>query len=131
MKRSRTNGFTFVELLVVISIIGIIFAAGVASFTSLTVRSRDTRRKADLEVIRQALEMCRSLTGIYPTDIVDDVTCSAGGAVLLARTPTDPKPCGTPAVSTYTYSRSTSTVYTLSAPCMELPENEDYLVTNP
>jgi prepilin-type N-terminal cleavage/methylation domain-containing protein len=129
MKRSRTNGFTFVELLVVVSIIGIIFAAGVVSFTSLTVRSRDTRRKADLEVIRQALEMCRSLTAKYPDDIIGDVTCGVGGTVLLTKTPEDPKPCGTPAVSTYTYSRSSDTVYTLSAPCMEI--DTTYQVTNP
>lgn len=126
----KKNGFTFVELLVVISIIGIIFAAGVVSFTSITTRSRDTRRKADLEAIRQALEMCRSLTGSYPATgtIGSNITC--GDNVLLAKTPTDPKPCGVPPpVSAYTYSSLTTTTYTLSAPCMEI--DTTYQVTNP
>ncbi|HBC45066.1 MAG: fimbrial protein pilin [Candidatus Collierbacteria bacterium GW2011_GWB1_45_35] len=125
--RNDEYGFTFVELLVVITIIGVIFAAGIVSFSTITSRSRDARRKADLEAIRQSLEICRSLTGSYPADISSNVTCSAG-VVLLSVTPTDPKPCGTPAVASYTYSRPTTTTYTLSAPCME---NESYQVTNP
>ena len=128
MKQLRTNGFTFVELLVVISIIGIIFAAGVVSFTSLTVRSRDTRRKADLEVIRQALEMCRSLTGSYPGSIYSDVSCSLTGPVLLTSSPHDPKPC-TDQIGEYTFIPVGATTYTLSAPCMEI--DTTYQVTNP
>src|SRR3989344_2206691 len=113
------KGFTFVELLVVITIIGVIFAAGIVSYSTITTRSRDARRKADLEAIRQSLEMCRSLTGAYPADISSNVTCSVG-VVLLAKTPTDPKPCGgPPVVSAYTYSRPTTMTYTLSAPCFE------------
>jgi len=121
----KKNGFTFVELLVVITIVGVIFAAGVVSFTTITSRSRDARRKADLESIRQALEMCRSLTGSYPADITSNVTCSAG-VVLLAQTPTDPKGC--PAGSDYTYSWTSATAYTLLAPCFE---DGSYQVTNP
>ncbi|KKT30371.1 MAG: Type II secretion system protein G [Microgenomates group bacterium GW2011_GWC1_44_10] len=121
----KKNGFTFVELLVVITIVGVIFAVGVVSFTTITSRSRDARRKADLESIRQALEMCRSLTGSYPANITSNVTCSVGGVVLLAKTPTDPKGC--PAVN-YTYSWLSTTTYTLSAPCFE---DGSYQVTNP
>ena len=122
------KGFTFVELLVVITIIGVIFAAGIVSFTTITTRSRDARRKADLEAIRQSLEICRSLTGSYPVNISSNVTCSVG-VVLLAVTPIDPKPCGgPPVVSAYTYSRPTTITYTLSAPCFE---NGSYQVTNP
>ena len=125
--RLRDKGFTFVELLVVITIIGIIFASGIVSYSSITQRSRDSRRKADIEAVRQSLEMCRSLTGVYPASIANTVTCS-NGAVLMTKTPEDPKPCGAPAVSTYTYSRVTNTTYTLKAPCME---GGAYLVTQP
>ncbi|HCQ31160.1 TPA: hypothetical protein DIU27_02100 [Candidatus Collierbacteria bacterium] len=124
----KRNGYTFVELLVVISIIGIIFAVGVVSFTAITTRSRDTRRKSDMEAIRQALEMCRSLTGTYPSSIYDDVSCSLVGPVLLKSTPKDPKPC-TDQIGAYTYNPLSATTYTLSASCMEI--DTGYEVTNP
>ena len=109
------KGFTFVELLVVITIIGIIFASGIVSYTSISQRSRDTRRKSDIEAIRQSLEMCRSLSGVYPANITNSVTCTTG-EVLMTTVPNDPKPC--PGV-TYTYVRPTTVSYTLTAPCME------------
>ncbi len=130
------SGFTFIELLVVITIIGIIFSSGVVAYSAITVRSRNTRRISDVESIRQSLEMCRSLTGKYPdsssvyqSDVSNSVlTCTVGGvpgAQLMSKTPVDPKPCGTTA---YTYTRVDDTTYTLSAPCME---GETYQVTNP
>lgn len=123
--KNNNFGFTFIELLVVITIIGIIFASAIVSYNSVSLKSRNTRRKADVEAIRQSLELCRSLTGTYPASIVDTVTCSNGN-VLLTNTPTDPKPCpGT----TYTYSRPTTLTYTLSADCME--NGETLSVTNP
>lgn len=115
----KNKGFTFVELLVVITIIGIIFASGIVAFTSISVKSRDTRRRADLEAIRQSLEMCRSLTGVYPTSIYDagGISCSVSGPNLMKIVPTDPKP-DTSCASQYVYVRSTTTTYTLTA-CQE------------
>lgn len=129
----KSNGFTFVELLVVITIIGIVFASGVVAYTALTVRSRDARRKADLESIRQAVEMCRSLTGSYPTTIYEasgSLSCAgATGPVLMSKTPLDPRPCSVALSGQYTFTRSTATTYTLIAPCME--DDISYQVTNP
>jgi len=115
----KNQGFTFVELLVVITIIGVIFASGIVAFTSITIRSRDTRRRSDLEAIRQSLEMCRSLSGEYPSAIYDagGISCSASGPILMSIVPTDPKP-GTNCNSQYTYVRSTTTTYTLTT-CQE------------
>jgi prepilin-type N-terminal cleavage/methylation domain-containing protein len=112
------KGFTFVELLVVITIIGVIFASGIVAYSSITVRSRDVRRRSDLESIRQSLEMCRSLTGAYPQNIDTNVSCSASGPVLMATIPTDPKTSET-CVYTYTPVAPTYTSYTLTA-CQEV-----------
>lgn len=118
-KKIFYGGFTFVELLVVITIIGVIFASGIVAYTSITTKSRDTRRRADLEAIRQSLEMCRSLTGNYPTAIYDDggLSCSVSGPVLMTVVPTDPKPSSS-CLDEYVYNRPTTTVYTLAA-CQE------------
>ncbi len=112
-------GFTFVELLVVITIIGLIFSSGVVAYGSITTRSRDTRRRSDLEAIRQSLEMCRSLTGEYPSDIYSagGLSCSITGPVLMATVPTDPKPSDS-CLESYTYTRITTTTYTLTT-CQE------------
>ena len=60
------KGFTLIELLVVISIIGLLAAAGLATFTTATKRARDTRRKADIKAIFTALEQYHATNGLYP-----------------------------------------------------------------
>lgn len=123
-------GFTFIELLVVITIIGIVFAAGIVSFTAITVRSRNVRRKADLEAMRQSLEICRSLTGVYPASVYDNVSCSLTGPILLVKSPLDPKPCTGFADGKYSYVPGVpATTYTLTADCTE--GEAPYVVTNP
>lgn len=60
------NGFTIIEMLVVISIIALLSGIGLANYASQTKKTRDARRMVDLEVIRQALELYRSDVGVYP-----------------------------------------------------------------
>jgi type II secretion system protein G len=62
----RNPGFTLVELLVVIAIIGILASIGLASFNSSQAKSRDAKRKADLQQIGGALELYYNDYGQYP-----------------------------------------------------------------
>ncbi|MFA5744992.1 MAG: prepilin-type N-terminal cleavage/methylation domain-containing protein [Candidatus Paceibacterota bacterium] len=64
MKKSR--GFTLIELLVVIAIIGILSSVVLASLNTARMKSRDTKRMADLGQIRIALEMYYNDHGYYP-----------------------------------------------------------------
>ena len=60
------KGFTLIELLVVISIIGILAAAAIVSYGSAQERSRDSRRKTDIDAIKKALELYKQDTaGAY------------------------------------------------------------------
>ncbi len=123
----KQNGFTFIELLVVITIIGVIFAAGVVSYTTIAKNSRDARRRSDLESIRQALEMCRSITGVYPASIyppTGSIICTDAKTTTMTVTPLDPKPdtakAGCLASGQYNYVFTVATgTYTLTANCME------------
>lgn len=128
----KNIGFTFIELLVVITIIGVVFAAGIVSYTTISRNSRNARRRADVESIRQALEMCRSIDAKYPANIYDSVMCpvSVPAIVTLKTTPLDPKPCAAPhddGKYTYVYTAASGT-YILTADCME---GETLEVTNP
>jgi general secretion pathway protein G len=63
------KGFTLLEVLVAIAIIIIITGFSLVSLESSRKGSRDTRRKADLEQLRSALEMYRADVGQYPSSI--------------------------------------------------------------
>ena len=63
----KRRGFTLIEVLVSATIISVLVAIGVVSFQSVNKRSRNTKRKADIEQVRSALEMYRADMGYYPS----------------------------------------------------------------
>ncbi len=125
MKNER--GFTFIELLVSVTIVAVMMSVAAVSYTSVNKRSRDSKRKADLEMIRSALEICRANTGVYPASISGNITCS-DGVVTLAATPADPVNTG---VHVYTYTRLTTTTYTLAAELETPADPTTYSLRNP
>ena len=64
MKKQKS--FTLIELLVVIAIIGILAAITIPSFSNARAKARDTRRLADLNTFKTALEMYFSDHDQYP-----------------------------------------------------------------
>jgi len=71
MKKNKKLGFTLVELLIVISIMGILTVVGAASFKTVQLKSRDVRRKNDLSSISKALNMYYNDVGTFPHGIPD------------------------------------------------------------
>lgn len=63
----RQSGFTIVELLIVIVIIGILAAITVVAFNGVQQRARDSARSSDIASVRKALELYRADNGIYPS----------------------------------------------------------------
>ena len=73
----RTKGFTLVELLAAVVIIGLLLAAGAASLRSAQMTSRDSQRIGDVTAIGKALDAYSSAHGgRYPVLSVN-VTCPA------------------------------------------------------
>lgn len=66
--RRSASGFTLMELLLVIALIGILSVIGIGSFTQATVKSKDTQRKNDLNQISKALELFNNDIKRYPYD---------------------------------------------------------------
>ncbi len=50
------RGFTIVELVIVLTIMGILLAVAVVNINASQINARDTERKADIEAISMALE---------------------------------------------------------------------------
>lgn len=60
------QAFSLIELMVVISIIAVLAAMGVANFAAAIKKSRDSVRKSELAELTQALMMFRADWGSYP-----------------------------------------------------------------
>src|SRR3989338_6659870 len=106
MKRQR--GFTLIELLVVISIIGLLAAAGLATYTKSQKRARNAKRQADIISIADALELSYELNP-GPCTAKSAYTYSNVCAVMFAGgVPFDPSTCasytGLPTAGATTFS---------------------------
>ncbi len=108
------KGFTLVELMVVIAIIGALSALFVnTSFVNIQ-RGRDAKRKSDLELIRSGIETYRADCNEYPTTLLlvfgsslkgsspPPSNCSASNTYIRS-VPNDPLSGGGGSVPTYRY----------------------------
>jgi len=67
MVRLTKRGFTIVELLIVIVVIGILATLVISTFTGIQQKARDTKRKAHISAIGGQIEAYNAQNGNYPT----------------------------------------------------------------
>ena len=77
-EQSESKGFTIVELIVVISIIGILAAIGIVSYGSWKQSTTTSQLKSDLNGAVAALENSRTFNNTYPTTIPSTFVPSSG-----------------------------------------------------
>lgn len=136
----NTRGFTFIELLVTVTIIAVLSAIAAVNFASTGQKSRDAKRKADLETIRSALELYRNDEGSYPqlttaSGCITSTTIASATVSYLAPIPKDPRDDGT---HTYCYKYTGTggvpySGYTITSP-IEVTSDSNYplySLTNP
>lgn len=99
IKNKKKIGFTLVELLVVISIIGILTVVTAGNFVESQKKSRDSARKANLKALSTALNQYYADKGYFPCSDTGS-TCingliltggefSSGGVVYMKKVPKD------------------------------------------
>ena len=133
--KNKKNGFTLIELIVSVTIIAVLTVVGVISYSGTNKKARDSRRMADLEKIRIALELYRQENNGYPL-ILDGLLTPK----YIQTIPVDPK--GT-TYGYYEYALKTTYTYDLKANVEDLGSTNmsaqsghcgnvcDYKVTQP
>ena len=70
------RGFTLIELIVVIAIIGLLASIILVSLSNAQIKSRDSKRTSDLAQVIRALELYRANNDIYPAHGGTEYGCS-------------------------------------------------------
>lgn len=97
------RGFTLIEVLITVSIIGLLASLTLVSFGGSQKAARDTERKSDLKQYATALEnFANENNSLYPSRTSSsgvDLSTIVCGDLASSSCPEDPKP----AISTYKY----------------------------
>ena len=68
---SDQRGFTLLEMLIVISIAGVLAAVAVPRFNNAIIMANTSREQADLQVLNSAIVMYQAENGKYPAAVGD------------------------------------------------------------
>jgi prepilin-type N-terminal cleavage/methylation domain-containing protein len=93
---AQRKGFTIIELLVSIVVIGILVTIMIVSYGGIQQRSRDSDRSSDITQLKIAIEKYHADKSMYPPDCGDNVGCNASSLATalspyLATIPHDPR----------------------------------------
>ena len=67
-KKRDQKGFTIVELLIVIVVIGILAALVVTTYSGIQAKARDSKRKTDLQALQTQIEAYYAENNAYPSN---------------------------------------------------------------
>ena len=83
--KKRPQGFTLLEIMLVVTIIGLLLTAAIFGFRGNVEYSRRVRVQGDIQGITTQLKLYESMNGFYPTT-------DQGLRALAVQPDTDPKP---------------------------------------
>ncbi|MCA9325108.1 prepilin-type N-terminal cleavage/methylation domain-containing protein [Candidatus Saccharibacteria bacterium] len=106
--KKRQSGFTIVELLIVIIVIGILATLVIVTFTGIQQKARDNQRQTDVAAVASHVEAFNAQNGYYPSlaDLQSSAFLSASLKGLDPDALIDPKGtalAGTTSATAYGY----------------------------